>query len=332
MPTSPTKLDSEMTTFKPRQFVDKHLPSSAFRYLMFLIWFVLVVAGCRGPREAEGALDQTGMFRQPHPTFTPTAAASGGAAAVPAVQAPSNDSIGQQAPVAAAPLAASGDSPRAVVNAPLVNVRAGPSTDTEIVATVERGAEYDIIGQSDDSEWWRVCCQDELIVWVSKEFVDTDGAVDSVPVGDSVTALAEQALPAAVPLAPAGQGGNAGQNSFQLIAKEQFPETSLVRVYLYVYDDAGALSGYTLSVRKNGNEVPVSTQSFSGQPAFTWPFQDARQRYQNMKVEFPDEDPAGTWTLQLIDPQGNPAGPSAEFTLSANDAEQELYVRYERGQ
>jgi len=319
-----------MTSFKTSRFADVRLCRSAIYCLALLILLALVLAGCRGPREAEGALDQTGMFRQPHPTFTPTAAVAGGAA--PVLQAPSNDSTGQQASVAAAPLAASSDPPRAVVNAPLVNVRAGPSTDTDIVATVERGAEYDIIGQSDDDEWWRVCCQDELIVWVSKEFVDTDGAVDSVPVGDSVAASADQALPAAIPPASAGQGGNTGQGSYQLIAKEQFPETNLVRVYLYVYDNAGALGGYTLSVSKDGREVPVSVQSFGGQPAFTWPFQDARQRYQNMKVEFPDEDPAGTWTLQLIDPQGTPAGPSAEFTLSANDAEQELYVRYERVQ
>ncbi|MCB0157568.1 MAG: hypothetical protein KDD83_05520, partial [Caldilineaceae bacterium] len=63
---------------------------------------------------------------------------------------------------------------------------------------------------------------------------------------------------------------------------------------------------------------------------FTWPFQDARQRSQNWKAEFDNIGPAGTWEVQLMDAQGNLVGPPATFTLSQNDPNQELYVRYER--
>jgi hypothetical protein len=129
-----------------------------------------------------------------------------------------------------------------------------------------------------------------------------------------------------VPVAPAGPV----EFTFNLINQEQFPETGLVRVFLYVYAGTDALAGYSLRVTKDGSVLPVSGSSFAGQPAFTWPFQDARQRYQNFKAEFPAVSPTGVWELQLVDSSGNLVGPAATFTLAENDPQQELYVRYER--
>jgi hypothetical protein len=102
----------------------------------------------------------------------------------------------------------------------------------------------------------------------------------------------------------------------------------VVRVFLYVYSGNSALEGYSLRVTKDGTDLPVEGSSFGGQPAFTWPFQDPRQRFQNFKVEYPDTPPQGTWQVQLIDNTGATVGPPATFTLSSDDPQQELYVRY----
>jgi hypothetical protein len=211
---------------------------------------------------------------------------------------------------------------KAVVNTPLVNTRSGPGTDFDVVTVVERGAEYDITGRNDDGSWWLICCIDGAQAWIIGEFVDTDGAVDAVPV-------AGPGIPAVAVAEPA-QGGAATSDQFELISQEQFPEAGLVRAFLYVYAGNDALAGYSLRVRKDGGDLPVSGSSFAGQPAFTWPFQDARQRYQNLKLEFPGIDAAGIWELQLIDSSGNAVGPVATFQLAQNDPQQELYVRYAR--
>ncbi len=296
--------------------------------MALLAVILLLLTGCRTSRGADSGLAEQDLFRAPHPTFTPTAAV-GGAAPYPP-PAPAGGAQVQAPPPPANP--ASLEAPRAIVNAPLVNLRSGPGTDTNIIAMVERGAEYDIVGRSADDEWWQVCCADDQVAWIASDFVDTDGSVDAVPAGATDAVAAAPAASTTSTQAVPDLGGSGGAATFDLIAKEQFPETKLVRVYLYVYDGTNALAGYTLRILKDGREIPVSAQSFGGQPAFTWPFQDARQRYQNLKIEIPNEPAAGAWSVQLIDPQGNPVGPPAEFSLANNDAQQELYVRYERGQ
>lgn len=293
--------------------------------LLFLVaWFSV---GCR-PFAAEKAETQAPLvIRTAKPTFTPTPAAIPAAAmpaaAMPAAQPTPQPPAEQQvpygrAPTAPAPLGAPppitprGHPARAVINGPLINVRSGPGLNFAIVATVERGAEFDIIAKNTAADWWQICCIAGRDAWVIDDFVDTLGPVDSVPV-------AGQATPVPAP-----------SETFILERQEQFAETSLVRIFLYVYTGTNALEGYSLQVTKDGAPLPSQGKSFGGQPAFTWPFQDPRQRHQNLKLEFPNVPPAGVWQLQLINPNGSPTGPVATFTLAANDPNQELYVRYQR--
>jgi hypothetical protein len=213
----------------------------------------------------------------------------------------------------------------------LVNARSGPGTDFDIIAEIERGEEFDIIGVSPDRAWWQICCVDGAQAWVTSEFVDTLGLVDSVPVigaaGEPV-AQATEAPPPAAAIPPTATTAPAPSVAFDLETQEQFPETGTVRIFLYVYAGNSALEGYSLRVTKDGSALPVEGTSFGGQPAFTWPFQDPRQRFQNFKVEYPDTEAQGVWQVQLIDNTGATVGPPATFTLNANDPQQELYVRY----
>ena len=146
----------------------------------------------------------------------------------------------------------------------------------------------------------------------------------SAPTQPPAAATQPPAAPTEPPAAPAPDF------AFELISQEQFSEPKMVRVFLYVYDGEKALEGYTMRVKKDGAEMTVNGKSAGGQPSFTWPIADARQRFQNMKAEFPNVAPAGVWEVQLIDGGGNAVGPAAAFTLNANDPNQELYVRYKK--
>lgn len=247
---------------------------------------------------------------------------------------------------------------RVVINTPLVNGREGPDTDYPVVGIVGRGEEYDVIGRNAAGDWWNVCCYEEQPFWVINELVDTIGVIDiesvaitepgasGAAVAAAVTAtpepattdpepVAATATPAEAQPAPtptlASASSSSGDFSFDLQLQEQFPETNVVRVYAYVYNqDTQALEGYSVRVTKDGAELPVSEISFGPQAGFTWPVAEPRQRFQNLKIEFPGEDPAGVWTVQLTDGSGNIVGPAATFELTSNEPQQELYVRYEQ--
>ena len=297
------------------------------RFFLFVLFITLVItlAGCglfAAAEEPAGPL----AIRTAQPTFTPTVPVAPPTPTAPPVattaSAPSD-------PAASDPGQATGA--KAVINGPLVNARSGPSTDFEIIGTVERGAEFDIVGVSPDRAWWQICCIEGAQAWVTSEFVDTLGMVDSVPVvgGAEDTSGTADTQPTPPPAAAAQPTATSAPSLvFDLETQEQFPETGVVRIFLYVYSGNSALEGYTLRVTKDGTELPVEGSSFGGQPAFTWPFQDPRQRFQNFKVEYPDTEPQGTWQIQLIDNTGAIVGPPAIFTLNSNDPQQELYVRY----
>lgn len=218
------------------------------------------------------------------------AAAENGAAAAPAVQ----------------------DPPKATVNTALVNARTGAGTQFDVVKVVEAGEVFDIVGRDEAAGWWQVCCIEGQQAWLSDEFVDISGNLDAL----NAPAADEAAAPAEI--------------SFELEAQERFPESSVVRIYLFANNAGQGLAGYGLKVTKDGVDQPTSGISFAGPPGFTWPLQDARQRSQNLKLEFPGVDPAGTWQVTLVNRDGQPVGPAATFTLTADDAERELYVRYKK--
>jgi uncharacterized protein YgiM (DUF1202 family) len=202
------------------------------------------------------------------------------------------------------------------VNIPLLNARSEPNTSSEVVEIVEAGQEFDVLAASEARDWWWVCCVEGQEVWLADEFVDLNGPAGIVPI------FGQEAAAAAV---------QPESFIFDLVSQEQFAENGIVRVFLFVTDaNDAALAGYRARITKDGAEQIAEELSFGGQPGFTWPFQDARQRAQNWKAEFPNTSAAGRWEIQLVDQAGVPVGPVAIFELSPNDANQELYVRYER--
>lgn len=120
--------------------------------------------------------------------------------------------------------------------------------------------------------------------------------------------------------------------SFILETAEKFPTESLapnvVRIFLYVYSPSDlALGDYSLRVVHNGAELTVDELSEDGVPQQTRQTPGPYTRFTNMNVIFVGPE-AGAWEVQLVDEDGTPAGPAAQFELAAGDTARELYVRY----
>ncbi|MFN8439886.1 MAG: hypothetical protein U0175_03905 [Caldilineaceae bacterium] len=120
--------------------------------------------------------------------------------------------------------------------------------------------------------------------------------------------------------------------AFELETAEKFPTDSLapnmVRVNLFVYNtDLLGLGGYRLRVTHNGADLVVDAVSADGVPKTTSDKPGPYTRFTNMNAVFV-ESQSGRWEVQLLDPNGAPVGPMADFDLTADENTRELYVRY----
>ncbi|MCB0056244.1 MAG: hypothetical protein KDE45_04425 [Caldilineaceae bacterium] len=334
-----------------------------------LLALSVITSGCFGRSEAQEAVPirtprPTFTPTPPQPATPEAPAASQPAVenAAPVVEAqpvPEQPAPAEQA--AAQPAEEAAAAPQtaiAVINEDLINIRRGPGLQYPVLKLGMRGDQYTLIGRSADDEWWQICCIEELPGWITQQYVDADGPVDGIAVADpdaEVQALVVapptpeqaataapvveaappvEAAPEAVTEAPATEEAPAEPPApafeFNLATQERFPESNdLVRVFLYVSQGDKAVPGYSLRVVHDGVEMPVTATS-ADQAGMTWPTASPRQRFQNMKVEFPGVSSAGTWEIQLLDGGKAPAGPVATFTLAATDTDRELYVRYDK--
>lgn len=155
---------------------------------------------------------------------------------------------------------------------------------------------------------------------------DTDNAHD---VNASNLHLAQNVLKSELALVTGNQADERMMTyPFVLSEQHQHAEQITPRLYLYVHDQLGALGNFTVRVRKDGLTLPTMARTTASLPSYTWPSADARRHFTNLKLEFPHVTVAGQWEVQLIDTQGNVVGPTAQFDLTENDRNQELYVRY----
>ena len=218
-----------------------------------------------------------------------------------------------------------------------INVRTGPGTNYALAGQLRQGEQVTVVGKNPAGDWYQICCVNSQEVWAAANLLSISGALDGVPVAANILPAPTQppvVRPAPQPTAPPAAppppaAAPAPAYGFDMILQEQFPESSYVRVYLYVFSTSEmAIPGLSLSVKHNGVALPVSakTEQFPGQ---TWPVPSGRTRFTNMKLEF-NEPPGGSWELQLVDGAGTPVGPPATFSLTNDDQNRELYVRYKR--
>ncbi|NJN84189.1 MAG: SH3 domain-containing protein [Caldilineaceae bacterium] len=71
------------------------------------------------------------------------------------------------------------------------NIRSGPGLDFPIVAKANPDDTFEVVGRSQDGEWWQICCvtpldasgdAEDIPAWLAKVVIETEGDVDSVPV------------------------------------------------------------------------------------------------------------------------------------------------------
>lgn len=79
------------------------------------------------------------------------------------------------------------------------NVRAGPGTGYQVVATVKSGDKLNLTGRTSDSAWLQVCCTKNAPAWISASLVTPSGKVASLPVVKEIPKAAAAAKPAAKP-------------------------------------------------------------------------------------------------------------------------------------
>lgn len=72
--------------------------------------------------------------------------------------------------------------PRAIVQAEPLNLRQGPTTDFDIVATATLDDVYEIVGRLADGSWLALCCEADQIVWSIREALFIVGNETAVPV------------------------------------------------------------------------------------------------------------------------------------------------------
>ncbi|MFN8439981.1 MAG: hypothetical protein U0175_04380 [Caldilineaceae bacterium] len=241
-------------------------------------------------------------------------------------------------PTAAAPVVVpTGNGANAVVNGSQINLRSGPGLNYSILGAGNGGERYTVVGKSPDLQWYQVCCYSQQTVWAAAALINLYGSLDQIPIVGASMPIAPTALPvlptpsptvatqpAAPPLVPTPS------YEFRLTEQTQFEERIMPRIYLFVTSGIDGLSGYGLRVRKDGMELATPLYSFGGQPQITWGQQSARQRYYNLKLEFPSISPAGVWEIQLLNASGREVGPPVQFRLNVNEANQEMYVRYDK--
>lgn len=343
-----------------------HYPS--FYYSLLWIILILLLAACGSSETPTENIAQAPM-REARPTFTATVGvplqpapssdqqSTATQPAEPAAQqsdpqpaAPNGSQATPTAEATSTPTPTLASKASVLINEELVNTRTGPGLNYDLVEMVEKGQSFEITGKTADGGWWQICCVKSQKVWVinDNDLVETSGDVNGVAVindlpaagggGSPVVAATPVPQPVAVNPTPAPQPTAtavppppaAPAFGFDLIAQEQFPDTNVVHIFLFVFEGANALPGYSLRVSHNGTELSTEGQTSIGpQAALTWPIPDGRQRLQNLKLEFPGQQPGGTWEAQLM-LNGQAAGPVATFKLGDSEPNRELYVRYQK--
>lgn len=308
---------------------------------------VLLLAGCSlaGRQQVEPTRAPAPTL---HPTFTPTAVPPSPTPAPPTdtppppppTPEPPSPTSEQPSPTPEPPTPTPAPAaPQVEIAAATVNLRSGPGTNYSRVTQASRGQRLDILARNNAGDWFQVQTPNGQVAWVinSPQFTRAVGDTAAVAVAASIPTPPPTARPqprpqpTAAPAQPTQPPAPA--YGFDLELSKQYPETNTIRIHLYAYAPpiGKGLPDYSLSVKKDGGQLPVSGVSSGGDALHSWvqPGQDARDYLYNFKVEY-QVPPAGRWDVQIVDAGGNPVGPPATFILTDNDQNRELYVRYKR--
>jgi uncharacterized protein YgiM (DUF1202 family) len=120
--------------------------------------------------EAEGEVDEV-------PVVSPAGADETGAEG--GLAEPGGEAVEE-----ATPTPAPTESVNVVEAMAAINVRSAPSTEAEIIGALYVGETVQVVAVSQDDDWWQIELVEapEQEAWVAAEFVEFDGALESVPI------------------------------------------------------------------------------------------------------------------------------------------------------
>lgn len=112
-------------------------------------------------------------IRSPTPPSTPTATPT---TAVLTTTAP----LTATPPVAAAITVTAGVTLE--VRAASGNLRSGPGTEFDILATTSKGRRYAVMGRNTEGTWWQICCVNDRPAWIADSLATISGDRNRVPI------------------------------------------------------------------------------------------------------------------------------------------------------
>jgi hypothetical protein len=222
--------------------------------------------------------------------------------------------------------------PFVVVSGATVNGRRGPGPGYEFVGAARQGQTLMVLGRSEDSKWWQVCCLANQPAWVLAELVRPEGAVDVVPVFTAgPTPVPQTVPPPTVTFTPSPTP----QPPFDVGDGPLFPiqrDTGILTIWVKVWegpsDNQKPLAGYILKVFRNDVDVSLPVQSHADGGFDHTNSGDPNDLLYNLKFEM-NQAKEARWRIYLARPTGERVSPSYEFTTMGDSyRNQVLYIGY----
>ncbi len=224
--------------------------------------------------------------------------------------------------------------PYALVVAPIVNVRSGPSVAYPIIGQVRADERYDITGRNEAFTWWQICCVSGQLGWITTQLTAPGGDADAVPVVTPPD-LPPTPFPTAAPAATPFPTATAGP-VFPLYLAEG-PElwetenpwlTIWLKVFVGQAPTTIPRANLRMKVLRNGVDVSRSGQTdsffqFSAPTALGTPIGNRREY--NLKYEYLPEAGDAQWTIIITDAAGTELSPPVTFETRGG---QEVYVSF----
>ena len=224
--------------------------------------------------------------------------------------------------------------PYALVVAPIVNVRSGPSVAYPIIGQAYQDQRFDIIARNEAFTWWQICCIDGQQGWITTQLTAPGGPADTVPIvapPDLPPTPFPSATPQDTPIPTATPG------PFRPVQLAEGPElwdttNSWLTIWLKTFVGqpplTAPIANLRLKVLRNGVDVSrpglteerfqYSAPSVVGTPV-------GNRREYNLKYEYLPEAGNAQWTIIVTDAHGNELSLPATFETNGG---QEIYVSF----